>query len=152
MNHFPLFFDLKGRKILCIGGGRVAGRRVSLLAHYGAVLTVIAPAVSPDIHMLSDEHQVIRRTMQLSDITSDYFVVLAATDDSEVNEAVGRRCKELNIPVNVASNHHLCDFYFPAVIEKSGAVIGIVGNGVDHIGVKRLKEKIDELMNDVNID
>lgn len=151
MTHFPLFFDLQGRKILCIGGGHVADRRISMLVRYGAALTVIAPVVSPEIQMLAGEHLVIRREMQLKDITGDYFAVLAATDDPEVNEAVGRRCHELNIPVNVASNHYLCDFYFPAIIEKPGAVIGIVGNGANHTGVKRLKEKIDELIKDINI-
>lgn len=73
--------------------------------------------------------------------------VIAATDDPAVNEAIYRECRHRDIYVNVASDHTLCSFYFPATLEtEDGLLLAIAsGKATDetHRSVKALREKLE---------
>ena len=71
------------------------------------------------------------------------FLVLAATDDRELNARICRDGKREGAFVNNASDRRQCDFYFPSVVRDRGRVVGISGGGEDHAAVKRLREKIE---------
>ena len=132
---FPLFVDLRGKKILVAGGGRVALRRVNTLLDFGPRITVVADRVCPEL---------VRRPFRREDVEGSEAFVLAATGDDRVNRDICRICREKGVPVNSASDHRECDFYFPAIARGGGTVIGISGNGKNHRAVARMAARIRE--------
>ena len=144
---FPLFVDLSGKKILVVGGGRIALRRIRTLLDFTEKLTVVAPQCRPELLELEAAGKVVllRRPYEPAD-PEGAALVLAATDDEKVNDAVHADCQRLGIPVNVSSDRRKSDFYFPGVARKGAYVAGITASGGDHAGAKKLTEAIRELM------
>ncbi|SHI76119.1 precorrin-2 dehydrogenase/sirohydrochlorin ferrochelatase family protein [Parasporobacterium paucivorans] len=151
---FPLFIDLADRKVIVIGGGKIAERRIRTLLSFEACIKVIAKECSSDISQMHEAGMIHleKRAYREGELDDDAVMVLAITDDSRVNESVWSECKRKNIIVNVASNQELCDFFFPAVLLQDEITIGVCGNGTNHSEVrekadllrKLLKEKTDE--------
>ncbi len=144
---FPLFIDLSGKKVLVVGGGRIALRRIRTLLEFTNMVTVVAPELRPELLALEAEGRlaVLRRPYVSSDVQGTALVLAAAGDDA-VNEAVRADCKRLGIPVNVSSDRSRSDFYFPGIARKGGYVAGVTASGEDHAGAKKLTEAIRELM------
>ncbi len=145
--YFPLFIDLSSKKVLVVGGGNIALRRIRALLGFTDRGTGVAPRLHSELLPLEAEGKVtvLRRAYAPGD-AEGADLVLAATDDPEVNEAVHSDCNRLGIPVNVSSDRHGSDFYFPGIARKGGYVAGITASGHDHSGAKKLTEAIRELM------
>ena len=145
--YFPLFVDLSGKRIVVIGAGKVAARRIKALLTFTETVTVVAEAFDPSLMPLAEEKriEIHKKPYEASDIEGAFFV-LAATDRKEVNLAVRQDCKRLGIPVNVSSDRELCDFYFPGIARKDDLVVGITASGRDHRGVKEAVKKLQEYL------
>lgn len=143
--YFPLFMDISDKKIVVIGGGNIAARRVKVLSQFCRNLTVVAPRIHPDLLTLEEKGQirVIRREYEREDIY-DAWMVLATTDQHKLNEEIYSVAKCLGALVNVASNREKCDFHFPGIVKKNDFVVGINASGMDHKGAARLKKRIEE--------
>lgn len=143
--YFPLFMDISDKKIVVIGGGNIAARRVKVLSQFCRNLTVVAPRIHPDLLTLEEKGQirVIRREYEREDIY-DAWMVLATTDQHKLNEEIYSVAKCLGALVNVASNREKCDFHFPGIVKKDHFVVGINASGMDHKGAARLKKRIEE--------
>ena len=144
--YFPMFIDLTDRKIFVAGGGRIARRRIEALVKFGADIHVAAPRVCPEIALLAGEGKIktVLREYRPSDLDGMEFAV-AATDDREVNRAVYAECRKRGIPVNVADDKTLCDFYFPALVLTDDLVIGIGSGGKSQGRVKEVRQRIEKL-------
>ncbi|WP_084038008.1 uroporphyrinogen-III C-methyltransferase [Demequina sp. NBRC 110053] len=90
--------DLRGRAVVVAGGGAVASRRVRRFVSEGAVVTVVAPEIHEDLerHALHGDVTVLRRGITPQDLDGAWFV-LAATDDSELNDAIARWAHERQV-------------------------------------------------------
>lgn len=145
--YFPLFMDISDKKIVVIGGGNIAARRVKVLSQFCRNLTVVAPRIHPDLLTLEEKGQirVIRREYEREDIY-DAWMVLATTDQHKLNEEIYSVAKCLGALVNVASNREKCDFHFPGIVKKNHFVVGINASGMDHKGAARLKKRIEEVV------
>lgn len=144
--YFPMFIDLTDRKIFVAGGGRIARRRIEALVKFGADIHVAAPQVCPEIALLAEEGKIkiLLREYRPSDLDGMEFAI-AATDDREVNRAVYAECRKRGIPVNVADDKTLCDFYFPALVLTDDVVIGIGSGGENPGRVKEVRKRIEKL-------
>jgi len=89
VNTYPVSLTLAGRRVLVVGGGRVATRRVEDLLEAGARVEVVAPAVSAEIGAWAEAGRlaVALRPFEAGDLTGAWLCV-AATDDPNVNRAV----------------------------------------------------------------
>ncbi len=147
MNTFPLFFKLEDRKVLIVGGGDVALRKADLLSRAGACITVLAPSISHEIQaLLSDsKHELIYKNYNKTYIT-DSRVIIAATDDETLNHQIYADATALNIPVNVVDTPHLCDFIFPAIVDRNPIVIGISSNGKAPVLARLLRARLETLI------
>ena len=134
---FPLFIDMMGKKAVIIGGGAVACRRAGVLARFGAEVTVIAPRCKP----LEGGIEWQQRPYTPGDLAGAVLAV-AATDNREVNQAVGREARALGIPVSVADAPEECTFFFPAVCTGDNIVAGVAGKGNDHARTARAAKAI----------
>ena len=139
---FPLFIDLRGKKVVLIGCGRVGSRRAEALLSFGAAVTVIDPASTP---IEGTEH--IAREYRAGDVAGS-FLCIAATDDREVNARVAREAKELGVPISVADDPKSCDFYFPALCVSDELVAGVVSANGDHKKVAAAAKKIRKVLED----
>ena len=147
MNTFPLFFKLEDRKVLIVGGGDVALRKADLLSRAGACITVLSPSISAEIQaLLSDsKHQLIYDNYNKTYMTGAR-VIIAATDDEILNHQVHADASELNIPVNVVDTPPLCDFIFPAIVDRNPIVIGISSNGKAPVLARLLRARLETLI------
>lgn len=144
---FPLFVDFTQKKAVVIGGGKIATRRIQTLLTFMGEITVIAPACTENIKTLYENGKIIykQKKYEAEDIKNT-DLVLAVTDDYDLNEEIYKICKEKNILVNVASNQEKCDFHFPGILEYEDVVIGFNGCGKDHKKVRRVREMIQEML------
>lgn len=147
---FPIFVDIKDRKILIIGAGKVAKRRINTLLQFECEITIIAKKIDLEFKkFLTDEKiSFIEKEFEEKDITDDIFICIAATDDKDTNNHIYDICKIKKIPVNDASDKTKCDFYFPAVALGENITIGITGNGENHTSVAKTAKKIRSMIND----
>ena len=146
---FPLFIDMSGRKVLVIGGGDVAGRRIQSLAGCGAEITVITPAAGDTIEHAASIGmiQLIKRTYTKGDISGLMpFLVIAAAGDRQINRDVMLESRKLNIPVSVADCRRECTCCFPAIAENDNYIAALVSKNGDHSGVKETAKKIREFL------
>lgn len=147
MNTFPLFFKLEDRKVLIVGGGDVALRKADLLSRAGARITILAPHISDEIQALlsDDKHELLHENYNKA-YMSDARVIIAATDDETLNHQIHADATELNIPVNVVDTPHLCDFIFPAIVDRNPIVIGISSNGKAPVLARLLRARLETLI------
>lgn len=153
---FPLFVSLYGKRALVVGGGKIAARRARVLACFGCKVQVIAPKLGEEMRELMSHNgqpdtqlQWTCRTWQAGDCTGQGYLpdlALAATDDPAVNTAFVEECHQAGVPVNRCDCHEECDFYFPAIVEHDGLVIGIASDGTQHKQVKQTAARFRELL------
>lgn len=138
-----MFVDISQKKIVVIGAGTIAARRINTLNSFANEIAVIAPDIHDDILKLEQQGTVViqKKEYQESDL-QNADIVLAATDNKELNYEIGKTCQERGILVNVASHKELCSFYFPGIVQKDEVVIGITASGKDHKKAKEIREKI----------
>lgn len=144
MAYFPFFIDLKYKKCLIVGGGKVAERKIEKIKNFGADITVIAPAVTPCIEN-NKELKIIKRKYKEGDET-DFFFVIAATDNRDINKIISKRCKEKNILVNVADDPEFCSFLFPAIVKEGKLSVGISTSGSSPTAAIEIKDRIRKMI------
>ncbi len=138
--YFPMFMDLRGRKILVVGGGNVAAQRIAKLKDFGCRIMVVAKKMSDALLEIQDKSIVLyERAYDSTDII-DMDYVIAATNDAQLNEKIVWDCNRSSIPVNDVSNSANCDFYFPGIVEWEEMVIGISSSGTNYALTKKLAQ------------
>lgn len=147
MDFLPISWRLTDKKALIVGGGEVALRKVRLVQRAGAVVTVVAPSLNPELRVCLDqgkgEHH--ERHFQDKDLNSAALVV-CATNDSQLNARVAGLCREQGRPVNVVDNPALSDFIFPAIVDRSPVLISISSSGVSPVLARRLRYQLESLL------
>lgn len=152
--YFPFFVDISGYQVLVVGAGTIALRRTSALLRFGSRVTVVAPRIREEFQDLQAEYgEAQLRLWQkcfASGMTEGFDLVLSATDSRKTDHSVWEACKKHGIWVNVASDQSLCDFRFPALIEKEEIVAGVTSNDNDHRSVRSISAKIRETLETEN--
>lgn len=147
MSVFPLFIDLKDKKCVVIGGGKVATRKVETLLEFEAKIIVVSPVVTEQL-----ESQ--KKIGVLKHVDRGYceidiegaFLVIAATSDRIVNEKIYIDAVKRGIFVNIADNPDKCTFIFPSVVKRDKLIIGISTSGTFPVLSKYLRKKLDEML------
>nr|WP_034908634.1 bifunctional precorrin-2 dehydrogenase/sirohydrochlorin ferrochelatase [[Eubacterium] cellulosolvens] len=140
---FPVFLDLSEKKVVVIGGGKLAQSRVLGLVDFAGAVQVISPAITEELEKLVREGRVgwLRQEYERDRIL-DADLVLACTNDAKVNNDAYVACKCLGILVNNCSDEKKCDFYFPEVMHKDDLVVGIFDKEQDRNLDRELTETI----------
>lgn len=145
-NYFPLYISMKGKRCRIYGGGEIAARRAGALLRFGAAVLVIAPEICDTIrrYLVSYPGQltILEKRYEPGIVEADF--VLACTSDPAAEEAIFQECRRKGIPVNLASDQTKCDFFFPALAEHQGLVIGVCSGGRNHrrvgLAARRLRQ------------
>lgn len=145
MSHYPItLIDLEEGAVV-VGGGAVAARKVRGLLAAGARVTVIAPQLTRELEDLARDSRiaVIRRAYQNGDLR-DARVVIAATDDPQVNQAVYDEARARGVLVNVVDDPAHCTFHVPAIVRRGNLAIAISTGGASPALAKHLRAEIEK--------
>jgi len=145
MSLLPIFLKLEGRPGLLVGAGNVALEKINSLLVTGLRLRVVAPEANAEIRQLADEGRLewFERKFDPTDLDGN-FVVIAATDDPEVNATVYRESVHRGILVNSVDDPPHCDFYFGSVVRRGDLQIAISTAGESPAVAQRIRRDIDE--------
>ncbi|OIQ95340.1 siroheme synthase [mine drainage metagenome] len=147
MQALPIFINITGRLCVVVGGGDVASRKVVTLLKANAAVTVVSPELCLELQALVDA-----KTIQYTPTTytagqlQGACLVIAATDDTAVNEAVSRDAKLQNIPVNVVDCPALCTFTMASIVERSPVVIAISSEGKAPVLARHIRSRIETML------
>jgi len=144
---FPISLKLAGRRCLVVGGGAVALRKVLDLLAAGARVRVVSFRFDRRMEALSGDARVelVRRGFEQSDVDGS-LLVIAATDDREVNRKVASAARRFGVLVNVVDSPEECDFFIPAILREGGVEIAVSTGGRSPAMSAYLRDKIRELI------
>ena len=146
MRYFPLFADLRDRRVLVVGGGEVAERKVRLLCEAGARVLVVARALTPWLDgQAADSAGVITHfAADYADEQLDGVVLaIAATDDRELNARVAAAARARNLLANVVDDAELSGFIVPAIVDRSPVVIAVSSGGTAPVLARLIRERLE---------
>jgi len=145
VSHYPVFLDLRGRAALVVGGGDVAFRKIESLLRAEARVKVVAPSVVAPIRELADRDVVtiVARPYAPEDVRG-FQLVVAATDDHDVNRAVSRDARQAGVLVNVVDSPELSSFIAPAVLERGDLRIAVSTSGAVPAFAAYVRDEIAE--------
>ncbi|MGY3945143.1 siroheme synthase CysG [Aeromonas tecta] len=145
MDYLPMFAKLEGRSVLLVGGGEVALRKARLLLAAGARLTLISPELEAGFHEFSGRFTHLAERFTPAHLTGQILVV-AATDDLEVNALVYQSANRLGLFVNVVDDPVRSSFIFPSIIDRSPIMVAVSSGGKAPVLVRLLRERLESLL------
>jgi uroporphyrin-III C-methyltransferase / precorrin-2 dehydrogenase / sirohydrochlorin ferrochelatase len=147
MNYFPVFFNLKRQKVLVVGGGEVAARKVALLERSGALIQLVAPLVSPELmaRAAAGAIKIEIREFLPADLDGARLVIVA-TSRRAVNRWIAALSESKNIPVNVVDDRTASRFIVPAIIDRDPVLVAISTGGASPVLARRLRERLEALL------
>ncbi len=147
MKHFPVFLSLTDKQCVVVGGGDVAERKVDSLLNAGASVTVVSPQLTPQLAYLAKESKIkhLDREYQSEDILGA-FLVIAATNNAAINQAVAEVANSQNILVNVVDNTELCNFIVPSVLDRSPVTVAVSTGGASPVLARQLRMKLESMI------
>jgi precorrin-2 dehydrogenase / sirohydrochlorin ferrochelatase len=143
-NYYPIYVQLNGQPCVVIGGGKLAEGKVDGLLAGNAKVKIIASVLTPQLHNLVQQNQIeyIAREYQQGDLTGA-FMVICATNRSEINQQVWEEANANRQLVNVVDDIPHCNFIAPAILRKGALTIAISTAGHAPALAVRLKERLN---------
>ena len=142
---YPIMLDMKDRRCVVVGGGRIAHQKLVTLVRTGADIEVVAPQINPEVEELEKKKllHITRREYRSQDI-DEAFVVFGATNNRKVNERISQDAKERKILVNIVDTPDLCVFQVPASVKRDNLIIAISTKGKSPAVAKKLRKELEE--------
>ncbi|MCD7977836.1 MAG: bifunctional precorrin-2 dehydrogenase/sirohydrochlorin ferrochelatase [Tannerellaceae bacterium] len=143
MNFLPVNISIRNKKILIIGGGKVAFHKATILARFTGEITILAPAWRKDFREW--EFTFIRKTYEKKDL-QNYHLIYVCTDNRELNQQIKQDANEAGILASVCDAPELCDFTSPAICRKENLTISVATDGKEVKRAIAIRNRIQELI------
>jgi precorrin-2 dehydrogenase/sirohydrochlorin ferrochelatase len=141
MSYYPIFVDLKDKKVVVVGGGNVAQRKIDTLLQCGADVYIISRELSPELQKRLEEGKIKLLGRRFSKgYLQDAFLIIASTDDSKLNRRVSSVARDMGILVNVVDLPADSNFIVPSVVKRGDLLIAISTSGKSPAMAKRIRE------------
>jgi precorrin-2 dehydrogenase / sirohydrochlorin ferrochelatase len=142
---FPMFLKLSDRPCLVVGAGNVAESKIASLLQAGATISVVAPEATQQVRSwaLSKEIAWVQRQFKSKDLAG-MFLVVAATSSKEVHQRIFEESTKRGVLCNIVDVPPLCDFYYPAVVQRGALQIAISTSGQSPALAQRLRKELEE--------
>ena len=134
-----MMIDLRDKDVLIVGGGNVATRRAKTLLTCGAKVKAVSKNFAPEFPNVQER---FTRGFIPEDISEEFTLIIAATDDREINASIYKLAHEKNIPVNVADSQSECDFFFPSLIACDNVAVSVSSAGLSYKLTRKLSERL----------
>ncbi|GGP81917.1 precorrin-2 dehydrogenase/sirohydrochlorin ferrochelatase family protein [Shewanella ulleungensis] len=147
MQYFPLFVDTQGLRVLLVGAGEVATRKLDLLSRTDAIIHVIAPDVAKDIETYHTQGRIklSRREVLETDIAGVDIVYLA-TANEQLNMDFADLANERGIWVNVVDNPSYCRFITPSIVDRGRLVVAISTAGAAPVFARTIRSRLETML------
>ena len=146
---FPLFADLHDRPVLVVGGGAVAERKLAALLEAGALPRIQALALSPAIQAWLDEGRVTWIGPRFHPrALEDVWLVVAATDDPQVNQEVAAAAQQRRVFANVVDDAELSSVHVPARVQRGDLQIAISSGGGAPMVARHVRRQLETLFDE----
>jgi precorrin-2 dehydrogenase/sirohydrochlorin ferrochelatase len=143
MRYYPIYLDLKGRDVLVVGGGAIAEGKALQLMEAGARVTVVSPELTEALRAAADRGEIKHLIGSVAEgDLNGAFLVISATDDRKVNEAVARAARARGTLCNVVDQPDLCDFITPALVTRGELQISVSTGGGSPTLTQRVKREV----------
>ena len=147
MDYMPVYLKLTERPCLVVGGGKVATRKVAMLMRAGGRVTVISPVASAEIQARFRQGEISYQARGYQQTDMDGMaLVIAATDDAELNSVVAAQANGRGIPVNVVDSLEDCSFIVPSIIDRSPVQVAVSTGGASPVLARLLKARLESLL------
>jgi len=142
---FPMFLKLSGRPCLVVGAGTIAESKIVSLLEAGGRLRVVAPEATPQVRSWaqSNEIQWHQRPFEPHDLDG-IFLVVADTSSTELHKRIFEEATRRGVLCNIVDVPALCDFYYPAVVQRGALQIAISTSGESPALAQRLRKQLEE--------
>ena len=143
---YPVMLNLEGRLVLVVGGGRVALRKTRGFLEAGAVVRLVAPALTQELANLARAGEIewLAREYDTLDLEGCWLAV-AATDSEETNRRVGEEADQAGIWVNVVDRPEICGFSVPAHFRQGELTVSVSTGGASPMLAARIKNDLASL-------
>ncbi|AZS49857.1 NAD(P)-dependent oxidoreductase [Entomomonas moraniae] len=140
---YPLALKLTHKKVLIVGAGKVALRKLTGLLDTGAEITVVSPEILPEIQKIT-QIKIIERPFESEDVKG-FHIIYAATNQPAVNDSVAQNIEDWQWFDDTA-NPQTSSFYTPAVVRVDGLVVAISTENKDPVRAKSVKQKLTDFL------
>ena len=143
--YYPIFLNIRGRKCLVAGGGKVALRKVQTLLEHGADVQVVSPTLCPELNRLAKDG-IIRaqqRSYKANDL-HDALIAVAATDDATINESVAAEAKQRGILVNVVDDPQRSNFIAPSYFRRGDITVAVSTSGRSPALARKIRSELEQ--------
>ena len=149
MRYYPIYLDLKQRPALVVGGGAIAEGKAEQLLAAGALLTIVSPDLTARLRELLQQNAFVYwpREFSVTDL-DNVALVISATDNQAINEAVAREAQARNLLYNIVDQVPLCNFITPALVTRGDLQITVSTGGGSPSVAQLVKRQIGELIGD----
>jgi len=144
-SYYPIFLNISGRRCVVVGGGQVALRKVRTLIECGADIEVISPDLCLELRRLAESREVraLNREYQSGDLRGA-FVVIAVTDNSDVNRKVAEEAKRNAALVNVVDDAENSDFIIPSYLRRGDVTVAISTAGKSPALARKIRTRLEK--------
>lgn len=144
-SYYPINLNIKGRRCIVIGGGKVAERKVKTLLKFDGRVTVVSPEITLGLKNLASKRRINHiNKIYNSKLLNASILAIAATDDRKVNSRVSKDCFKKGILVNVVDSPKECSFIAPAIVKKGFITIAISTGGRSPVLSKAVRIAIEK--------
>ena len=144
MIYYPIFLNLKNKRVLLLGGGKVALRKAKSLIQSGARLSVISRDFSNAFIQFAKAKKIkFKKGSQIPKRLQNFSLVVAATSDADFNKSVYQICSRRGIWVNAVDDPKNSSFIVPSVIRRGSLQIAISTGGASPVLAKLLRKKFE---------
>jgi len=145
-NYYPLMLDVRGRQAIVIGGDRVAAEKAAALAASGAFVSVLSQEFCAELLAQAEQKRItLRRKAYEPGDLAGAFVVIAATNDLQLIQAIWAETQERGQPVNIVDVPEYCSFILPSVLRRGQLTIAVSTEGTTPGLAKRIRQSLEEL-------
>jgi precorrin-2 dehydrogenase/sirohydrochlorin ferrochelatase len=145
VKYFPVFLNLRGKRCVVVGGGRVGERKVRILLKAGARLKVVGPELTSSLLRLREKGRIhhFARPYRQGDLAGA-FLAIAATDDRRTNERIFRQATDKKILVNVVDDPDHSSFIVPSIVKKQDLLVAISTSGRSPALARMLRQRLEK--------
>ena len=149
---FPLFINLENKKVLVIGGGKVAAKKIEKILEYGADITVVTENVVEEKLLklenikIENNQKIENDKAKIEKLVKGYFLVIAATDNEELNENIANVCDSNGMLINNVSSKVKMNAMFGGIVKNSEFQIAISTSGKSCKRSRAMKSEIQKVL------
>jgi siroheme synthase, N-terminal domain len=152
---FPLFINLENKKVLVIGGGKVAAKKIEKILEYGADITVVTENVMEEKLLklenikIENNQKIENDKAKIEKLVKGYFLVIAATDNEELNENIANVCDSNGMLINNVSSKIKMNAMFGGIVKNSEFQIAISTSGKNCKRSRAMKSEIQKVLDKI---